>query len=104
MAAKKKKKVSVRRQTPEVPTPPYHSPDGIQRPNVVEHRINEAFAIVLGADDASTRLVRDYLRSVTIERIGGPDINKDSLMHLEGQRYLVGVIEQRIKHGREKKP
>ena len=38
-----------------------------------------------------------YLKSITTERVAGPEIKADALFHLEGQRFLVGVIETRIR-------
>ena len=39
-----------------------------------------------------------YLRSITIEAVTGPAASDAELRHLEGQRYIVGLIERRIKH------
>jgi hypothetical protein len=40
-----------------------------------------------------------YLRSVTIEMVGGPEISDATLRHLEGQRHIVGLIERHVKRG-----
>jgi len=42
--------------------------------------------------------VLKYLRSITIEAVTGPAASDAELRHLEGQRYLVGLLERRIKH------
>jgi len=42
--------------------------------------------------------VLKYLRSITIEAVTGPAASDAELRHLEGQRYIVGLIERRIKH------
>ena len=42
-----------------------------------------------------------YLRSITIEAVGGPQITDAELRHREGMRYLVGIIEQRIDKGKQ---
>lgn len=42
--------------------------------------------------------VMKYLRSITIEAVTGPAASDAELRHLEGQRYLVGLLERRIKH------
>ena len=47
--------------------------------------------------------VLKYLRSITIEYVNGPTVTTDELRHIEGQRYLVGVIEQRIRHAHNHK-
>lgn len=45
--------------------------------------------------------VLKYLRSITIESVQGPNASDAELRHLEGQRYLVGLIERRINHGQK---
>ncbi len=42
--------------------------------------------------------VLQYLRSITIESVQGPNASDAELRHLEGQRYLVGLISRRIQH------
>ena len=84
------------------PTKPYLSPDGRARGNVVENKINES--LVLAFSDAAGESALKYLRSITIEYVNGPGFEPNALMHLEGARWLVGVIEQRIRDGKEKKP
>ena len=37
-----------------------------------------------------------YLESITTRRVLGPDASDQHLRHLEGARWLVGVIRQRI--------
>ena len=44
-----------------------------------------------------------YLRSITIEMVNGPNVTTEELRHLEGQRYIVGLIERRIEHGHRSK-
>ena len=39
-----------------------------------------------------------YLRSITIDAVSGPNISDPELRHLEGQRYLVALIVKRINH------
>ena len=40
-----------------------------------------------------------YLRSITIESVAGSDITDHALRHLEGQRYIVGLIQRRVNKG-----
>ena len=47
--------------------------------------------------------VLQYIRSITIEAVSGPNISADELRHLEGQRYLVGLIERRMKQSEKAK-
>lgn len=42
------------------------------------------------------KAVMKYLRSITIESVSGANISDAELRHLEGQRYLVGLIERRF--------
>lgn len=46
----------------------------------------------------SGKEVLRYLRSITIEAVSGANVTDAELRHMEGQRYLVGLIERRIKH------
>lgn len=80
----------------------YRPPDGSKRPNREERRLNEALALCFSGEAGATALA--YLRAVTIESVGGPGISPDHLMHLEGQRFIVGLIEQRIRLGNDKQP
>jgi hypothetical protein len=41
-----------------------------------------------------------YLRALTIECVEGDSVNPQSLVHREGQRWLVKLIEGRIESGR----
>jgi hypothetical protein len=47
--------------------------------------------------------VLKHLRKATIEMVGGPEITNDQLRHLEGQRFLVALIEQRVANGHKAK-
>lgn len=75
--------------------------DGIQRASdkdvEVSHNIAEIFKTPTGKE------VLRYLRSITIEMVNGPNVTTEELRHLEGQRYIVGLIEQRIAHSHRSK-
>lgn len=73
-------------------------PDGIARRPEDEHELNELAASTFKSKGAQTFL--RYLRSITIEAVGGPEITDAQLRHREGMRYLVGIIEQRIDKGK----
>lgn len=77
--------------------------DGVHRAASHEKRINEAFALVFSDDTGAIKVVKDYLRQITIESIGGYHISNDELRHREGGRFIIGVIEARTKLGRGKK-
>jgi|TARA_R110002020_G_scaffold280715_1_gene496509 hypothetical protein len=75
--------------------------DNIERSPESEQSLNESFSIAFST--ATGLKVLEYLRGITIETVGGPSINKDHLMHLEGQRYVVGLIQRRINKGKSQK-
>lgn len=85
------------------PTIPYKAPDGVVgRPQDIERKINEAAAIIF-KDDLGQFFI-EYLESITLNFVHGPGVETNSLIHLEGQRYLVSVIKNRINHGKLKLP
>ena len=43
-----------------------------------------------------------YLESITTRRVMGPDVSDNYLRHLEGARWLVGVIRHRMENHRKK--
>ena len=75
--------------------------DGIQRASdkdaEVSHNIAQIFESPAGKE------VLRYLRSITIESVYGPNVTGDELRHMEGQRYLVGLIERRVEHAHRSK-
>jgi len=81
--------------------PAYVGPDGIQRQREKDHELSLIAADVFGGPSGQAFL--KYLRSITIEMVNGPNVSDAELRHLEGQRYIVGLIETRIKHGHKVK-
>ena len=75
-------------------------PDGIVRTPEEEGHLNELLAGVFSSGGGKDALA--YLRSITIEAVGGPSITDSELRHREGMRYVVAIIEQRIAKGKEK--
>ena len=71
--------------------------DGIKRSEKLEDRINEAFDLTFRSE--AGKLVLEYLESITIKRTAGPEVTDQHLRHLEGQRFLVGLMSQRIQKG-----
>jgi hypothetical protein len=71
--------------------------DGIKRSEKLEDRINEAFDLIFRSE--AGKLVLEYLESITIKRTAGPEVTDQHLRHLEGQRFLVGLMSQRIQKG-----
>ena len=79
----------------------YLSLDGYQRSQKDDEKISinitALFKDELGKD------VLKYLRSITIEAVNGAAVSDAELRHMEGQRYIVGLIESRIRHGQKVK-
>lgn len=75
--------------------------DGIQRSGESDMQISETVASLFSTPSGEE--VLRYLRAVTIEMVNGPAVSATELMHMEGQRYIVGLIERRIAHGRKHK-
>tara|TARA_R100000700_G_C3095937_1_gene95149 strand:+ start:413 stop:667 length:255 start_codon:yes stop_codon:yes gene_type:complete len=75
--------------------------DGFPRPKAADNKISQNIQ-ALFTDDLGKEVL-SYLRSITIESVSGANISDAELRHLEGQRYLVGLIERRIKHAEKVK-
>ena len=75
--------------------------DGIQRASDRDVEISKNIAQIFSTPTGKE--VLRYLRSITIEMVNGPSVSTEELRHLEGQRYLVGLIEQRIQHAHRSK-
>lgn len=76
-------------------------PDGHERTAEREREINLALASCFAGE--AGRLALDYLRSITTNVASGPEISTNALLHLEGQRFIVGLISQRINLGHREK-
>lgn len=72
-------------------------PDGVVRTADEENKLNKIFAACFSSE--SGREVIRHLRQITIESVAGPNIGSNELFHREGQRYIIGLIEQRIGRG-----
>ena len=75
--------------------------DGYQRDSQTDTQISQNVAQIFKS--ATGKEVLRYLRSVTIEMVNGPNVTTEELRHIEGQRYIVGLIEQRIAHAHRSK-
>jgi len=78
---------------------PAKSIDGYVRSEQEERNLNKSFAGLFKGDDG--KLVLDYIKSITTEAVAGPNIDSNQLFHLEGMRFLVGIIQTRIKKGEQ---
>ena len=75
--------------------------DGYQRSKTEEESLNLLFQAIFKTKEGKALLA--YLRSITIESVAGSDITDSALRHLEGQRYLVGLIQRRVNKGLSQK-
>lgn len=75
--------------------------DGIQRNAEADIVISQNIAQIFSSPTGKE--VLKYLRSITIEMVNGPNVTTEELRHVEGQRYIVGLIEQRIAHAHRSK-
>ena len=75
--------------------------DGVQRNEQTEKQISQNVAEVFKTPTGAE--VIKYLRSITIELVHGPNVSTEQLRHIEGQRYIIGLLEQRIQHAHRSK-
>lgn len=75
--------------------------DGIQRRSEKDVEISKNIADIF--QSPTGKEVLKYLRSITIEMVHGPNVTTEELRHIEGQRYIVGLIEQRVSHAHRSK-
>ncbi len=75
--------------------------DGIQRSSDKDVQVSQNIAEIFNTPTGKE--VLRYLRSITIEMVNGPNVTTEELRHIEGQRYIVGLIEQRIAHSHRSK-
>lgn len=78
---------------------PAKSIDGYVRSEDQERNLNKIFAGVFKGDEG--KKILEYLKSITTEAVAGPNIESNQLFHLEGMRFLTGVIQTRIKKGEQ---
>ena len=72
--------------------------DGVRRSQGNEDKLNST-VLSCFLTDAGVETLK-YLRSITIESVAGFNISDQELRQREGMRFLVGIIEQRIKEGK----
>ena len=75
------------------------SADGYQRTLEEERDLNTAFSGLF--KDKLGEKVLNYLKSITVNTVAGPEVSDNKLRHLEGSRYIVGLIEHRIERGKK---
>ena len=72
---------------------PYVGIDGVQRSQKLDEQISLDIAALLSTPSGQS--VMQYLRSITTDIANGPNISNDELRHLEGQRFVVGLLSSR---------
>mgnify|MGYP003116941506 CR=1 FL=1 len=60
---------------------------------------DKLFATVFNGPNGEKAL--SYLEAITGNVFANPQNSSNNLWHLEGQRFLVGIIKNKIKKGRE---
>ena len=70
--------------------------DGYPRPKEEDEKISKDIKALLGSP--AGREVLRYLRSITLDAVAGGGISDGELRHLEGQRFIVALLERRIQH------
>lgn len=76
-------------------------PDGLQYSAKRNAEIDDLMVAAFGRGSGRDALA--YLRSITIENIAGPEVTDAALRHREGARFLVGVIETRLRAGLQRR-
>ena len=59
-----------------------------------ETQIREAFIKCFSSREG--KIVLSFLKRLTLERYLGPESTSEALRHLEGQRHLVSIIQNKI--------
>jgi|TARA_B100000949_G_scaffold18093_1_gene13961 hypothetical protein len=68
--------------------------DGYARSPEEENKLNELVASVFAGPNGQA--VINYLRSISVDAVSGPNITNEHLRHLEGMRYIVAILSRRI--------
>ena len=76
---------------------PVKSVDGYTRSVKEETELNKHFATLFKGNEG--KKVLGYLKSITSEVVAGPNITSNHLFHIEGMRFLMGIIKTRIQIG-----
>ena len=75
--------------------------DGVVRSQESENELNTLVASVFITPAGESLM--DYLKSITLNNVTGPGIDDMALRHLEGQRFLVGILARRMEKGKEQR-
>ena len=72
--------------------------DNYTRPAEQETELNSLFLNVLNTKNGQKLM--NYLKSITIEAVAGSEVSDATLRHLEGPRYMFGLIQRIINKGK----
>jgi hypothetical protein len=75
--------------------------DGFAYTKDAESKLNGT-AVRVFETDSGAEFLR-YLENITINNINGSAIDESSLKHIEGQRWIVGIIKRRLFLGKQEK-
>ena len=81
-------------------TPAASPIDGHVRTEEQEKELNKLFARVFRGPGGKEAL--DYLEKITFGTIAGPEVSPNRLLHMEGSRFLYGIIKHRTIEGRKR--
>lgn len=73
--------------------------DGRERSRAQEDQLNEAFGIAFQGEVG--RLVLDYIKSISINYVHGPEASNGVIRHTEGQRFMASMILERTRIGQK---
>jgi hypothetical protein len=71
--------------------------DGVQRSAQAERDLNKIAAQIFATPGGEQLLA--WLKRITVNNVQGPAVTDATLRHIEGQRYVVALLQQRIQHG-----
>lgn len=74
-------------------------PDLVFRSKREEVELDLAFARAL--DNPNGQKILRYLRSITLDAVAPPGVANEALQRLEGMRWIVSVIVNRVERGRK---
>lgn len=76
-------------------------PDGLIYSPDENERLDQLMLSTFGRGGG--RQVLDHLRAITIEYVSGPHVTDAELRHREGGRFIVGIIESRMRAAQARK-
>jgi hypothetical protein len=75
--------------------------DNFERDPSEEVKLNFIFEQVFKTPAGAEAL--RYLKQISLESVAGGEVSNESLRHLEGQRYMVALIQSRVNKGKSQR-